>query len=113
MRYAIVIEKSPANFAAYVPDLPGCVATGATLDEEETLIREAIAFPSRRTTGGWPTPPTSKLPGRKRGGFSLTPLTTVPLSYRGFDPGRRGPFLSGKGPKTIDAPPSLIEEEGR
>jgi predicted RNase H-like HicB family nuclease len=44
MRYAIVIEQSPTNFAAYVPDLPGCVATGATLDETETLIREAIAF---------------------------------------------------------------------
>ncbi|MEO8327791.1 MAG: type II toxin-antitoxin system HicB family antitoxin [Nitrospirota bacterium] len=44
MRYAIVIEKSPANFAAYVPDLPGCVATGATLNETETLIREAIEF---------------------------------------------------------------------
>ena len=44
MRYAIVIEKSPANFSAYVPDLPGCVATGSTLDETETLIREAIAF---------------------------------------------------------------------
>ena len=44
MRYAIVIEKSAANFAAYVPDLAGCVATGATLDETEKLIREAIEF---------------------------------------------------------------------
>ncbi len=44
MRYAIVIEKSASNYAAYVPDLPGCIATGATLDETETLIREAIAF---------------------------------------------------------------------
>ncbi|MDT3776366.1 type II toxin-antitoxin system HicB family antitoxin [Nitrospira sp. MA-1] len=44
MRYAIVIKKSPTNFASYVPDLPGCVATGATLDETETLIREAIVF---------------------------------------------------------------------
>jgi predicted RNase H-like HicB family nuclease len=42
MRYAIVIEKAPSNYAAYVPDLPGCVATGATLQETEKLIREAI-----------------------------------------------------------------------
>ena len=44
MRYAIVIEKAPSNFAAYVPDLPGCIATGATVTETEALIREAIEF---------------------------------------------------------------------
>ena len=44
MRYAIVIEKAPANYAAYVPDLPGCIATGATVAETESLIREAIEF---------------------------------------------------------------------
>lgn len=44
MRYAIVIEKAASNYAAYVPDLPGCVATGATLQETETLIREAVEF---------------------------------------------------------------------
>ena len=37
MEYMIVIEKAPRNYAAYVPDLPGCVATGATRDE---AIRE-------------------------------------------------------------------------
>ena len=42
MRYAIVIEKAESNYAAYVPDLPGCVATGATVEETERLIREAI-----------------------------------------------------------------------
>lgn len=41
-RYAIVIEKAAANFGAYVPDLPGCVATGATVEETELLLREAI-----------------------------------------------------------------------
>ena len=41
-RYAIVIEKAPSNYAAYVPDLPGCVATGATVAETESLLREAI-----------------------------------------------------------------------
>ena len=44
MRYAIVIEKAEGNYSAYVPDLPGCVATGAKLAEVETEIREAIAF---------------------------------------------------------------------
>ena len=44
MRYAIVIEKAQGNYSAYVPDLPGCVATGATVAELEAEIREAIAF---------------------------------------------------------------------
>lgn len=44
MRYAIVIEKAEGNYSAYVPDLPGCVATGATAAEAEAEIREAIAF---------------------------------------------------------------------
>jgi predicted RNase H-like HicB family nuclease len=44
MRYAIVIEKAEANYSAYVPDLPGCVATGETVGEVETSIREAIRF---------------------------------------------------------------------
>ena len=44
MRYAVVIEKAQGNFSAYVPDLPGCVATGATIDEIELQVREAIEF---------------------------------------------------------------------
>jgi predicted RNase H-like HicB family nuclease len=44
MRYAIVIEKAMNNYSAYVPDLPGCVSTGATLPEVEKSIREAIEF---------------------------------------------------------------------
>ena len=44
MRYAVVIEKAGSNFGAYVPDLPGCIATGETLAEVEVLIREAIEF---------------------------------------------------------------------
>lgn len=44
MRYAIVIEKAEQNYAAYVPDLPGCVATGKTVEETETQIQEAIEF---------------------------------------------------------------------
>lgn len=44
MRYAIVIEDAGGNYSAYVPDLPGCVATGSTIEETEVAIREAIAF---------------------------------------------------------------------
>ena len=42
MRYAVVIEKAEGNYAAYVSDLPGCVATGATIEETRSLIRGAI-----------------------------------------------------------------------
>jgi predicted RNase H-like HicB family nuclease len=42
VRYAVVIEDAGSNFSAYVPDLPGCVATGETIEETEQAIREAI-----------------------------------------------------------------------
>lgn len=42
MGYAVVIEKAGNNYSAYMPDLPGCVATGSTVKETEQLIREAI-----------------------------------------------------------------------
>jgi predicted RNase H-like HicB family nuclease len=44
MRYAIVIEQAEGNYSAYVPDLPGCVATGATVQEVEQEMRAAIRF---------------------------------------------------------------------
>lgn len=44
MRYAIVIEDAGGNFSAYVPDLPGCIATGSTIEEAEQQIREAIVI---------------------------------------------------------------------
>src|SRR5947209_6502874 len=42
--YAMVIEKGENNYSAYVPDLPGCVSVGDTLEEITAQIREAIAF---------------------------------------------------------------------
>ena len=42
MRYAVVIEKAENNYSAYVPDLPGCIATGTTVREAEQLIGEAV-----------------------------------------------------------------------
>lgn len=44
MRYAVVLEKAKRNYSAYVPDLPGCVATGKTVQETLSAIREAIEF---------------------------------------------------------------------
>jgi len=44
VKYTVVIERASDNFAAYVPDLPGCVATGDTLKELMETIREAIEF---------------------------------------------------------------------
>ena len=60
MRYAIVIEKAEGNYSAYVPDLPGCVATGATVAEVENELREAIAFHVEGLReDGQPVPPPS------------------------------------------------------
>lgn len=44
MTYVVIIEKTDNNYSAYVPDLPGCVATGKTREETARSIREAIAF---------------------------------------------------------------------
>jgi len=44
MRYAVVIESAQGNYSAYVPDLPGCVAVGDTIEETQAAIREAIRF---------------------------------------------------------------------
>ncbi len=44
LEYAVVIEKAPDNYCAYVPDLPGCVGTGKTREETCKLISEAIVF---------------------------------------------------------------------
>jgi predicted RNase H-like HicB family nuclease len=44
MRYAIVIENAGGNYSGYVPDLPGCIATGSSIEETEQALREAIEF---------------------------------------------------------------------
>jgi len=60
MRYAIVIEAAKDNFSAYVPDLPGCIATGKTVEETERSIREAIEFHLEGLReDGVPIPPAS------------------------------------------------------
>ena len=42
-KYAVIFEQAETNWAAYVPDLPGCVSTGKTLEETELNVREAIS----------------------------------------------------------------------
>lgn len=44
MRYAVVIERAGANYSAYVPDLPGCIATGRTLPTVQRRIRQAVVM---------------------------------------------------------------------
>lgn len=61
-RYAVVFERSSTGYGAYVPDLPGCVAAAATLQEAENLIREAIEL---------------HLDGIREDGDDVPPPTTV------------------------------------
>jgi len=63
MRYAVVIESAGSNYSAYVPDLPGCIATGATLAETEQAVREAIEFhlEGLREDGDPIPPPSSRV----------------------------------------------------
>jgi predicted RNase H-like HicB family nuclease len=63
MRYAVVIEQAQHNYSAYVPDLPGCVATGDSIAETEQAIREAIEFhiEGLREDGAAIPPPTSRV----------------------------------------------------
>lgn len=61
MEYLVLIEGGPpSNFSAWSPDLPGCVATGATVEECERRMREALAFHLEGLAGGGdPIPPPS------------------------------------------------------
>jgi len=63
--YAVVIEKAPKNYAAYVPDLPGCVAVGDTVAEVLSSIAEAIEF---------------HLDGMREDGDTIPPPTTVAIN---------------------------------
>lgn len=62
MKYLIVIEPTSTGFSAYSPDLPGCVSTGASREECEDNMREAIAF---------------HLDGLREGGQAVPPPLTV------------------------------------
>jgi predicted RNase H-like HicB family nuclease len=62
MKYAIVIEHAGSNYSVYVPDLPGCVATGSTIDEARERITEAVAL---------------HLEGMHEDGEAVPPATTI------------------------------------
>jgi predicted RNase H-like HicB family nuclease len=70
MRYAVVIEQGESNYSAYVPDLPGCVAVGETLEEIEAEIRAAIEFhlEGMREDGTPVPPPVSRVEYVELGG---------------------------------------------
>ena len=62
MKFAVVIEKSSNGYAAYLPDVPGCVAAGDTLEEARSLIQESLAFHLeglRESGGSMPEPSSS------------------------------------------------------
>jgi predicted RNase H-like HicB family nuclease len=61
MRYAMIIEKGERNYSAYLPDLPGCIATGETREEVRQRMQEAVELHLRGMRGdGLPIPePTS------------------------------------------------------
>ena len=62
MKYAVIIERGDTSYGAYVPDLPGCVAVGESLQEVKQLIREAIAFHLKGLREeGLPIPPAISL----------------------------------------------------
>ncbi len=63
MRYAVIVEQRKDAFRAYVPDLPGCIATGRTLEEVESSIRLAIGYhlDGLRREGAAVPPPTSRV----------------------------------------------------
>lgn len=62
MRYAVVIEKANGNYSAYVPDLPGCVAAGPTVETVESEIRDAIRFHIEGLKeDGQPVPPPTSI----------------------------------------------------
>ena len=62
MKYPVIVERAEQNFSAYVPDLPGCVSTGSTLEEIQRNIQEAIAF---------------HLEGMREDGLSIPPPSAV------------------------------------
>ena len=63
VRYAVVIERGPTSYGAYLPDLPGCVAVAENEDEVRQLIREAVHLylEEMRLDGDPITPPTSQV----------------------------------------------------
>ena len=52
-QYTVIYESGKCNWSAYVPDLPGCIATAKTREQVEKLVREAIEFHIEGLEGSW------------------------------------------------------------
>jgi predicted RNase H-like HicB family nuclease len=62
LKYAVLFEQAENNWAAYVPDLPGCITTGQTLEQTELNIQEAIqGHPQTLQDFGYPIPPATSV----------------------------------------------------
>ena len=61
LKYAVVFEKTPNNYGAYAPDVPGCVSTGRTWAEIQANIREALAFHVERMVESGQTVPEQQM----------------------------------------------------
>lgn len=102
MRYLVIVEKSPRNYSAGSPDVPGCIATGATLGEVTTLIREALEFHLEDCE---PLPePTSWAIDVK--GY-VVPITKTPNGYCAEPPDLHPVVAAADTPKRVEA---LIRE---
>ncbi len=79
MRYAVVIEKAAGNYSGYVPDLPGCVATGATVEAVNLELRDAIRFHiDGLKADGEPVPEPTTVVGMWRGEECALRLLALP-----------------------------------
>ena len=73
MKYVVIYEKGENNYGAYVPDLPGCAVVGATLEEVQTLIVEAVEFHIEGLQeAGYAVPPPSNSPVQMEPGMLST-----------------------------------------
>ncbi len=90
MQYTIVIEKAANNYSAYVPDLPGCVTTGATIEQTKSNMQEAIAYHLRgmREDGEpIPEPQTIETTAPQLASAALGRISGLPV-WRDRSPGR-------------------------
>ena len=76
-RYQVVIEKAPNNYSAYVPDLPGCITTGSTIDETLENIKEAIGLHLETMADLGIAAPEPTAPPTKTSGQTVTRLVEV------------------------------------
>ena len=80
MRYMVVVEKPPRNYSAYSPDVPGCIATGATLEEVTTLMHEGIGYVLEEALqDGEPLPEPTSWAIEVKG--YVVPITKTPHGY--------------------------------